>query len=203
MTHYERLRVAPDASTAEVRVAYRRAARIYHPDANGDRSARQMAEVNEAWRVLRDPERRRDYDLSLPMPGEARRVCRAAPRNVARSTPSSTPAPFVEPARNPLARYQSPARFPWRFMAVLASIGILVVLLGVIINKPAKPQPPDNLLQPGSCVVLQPNRDAAEVNCTDPHDGVVDVVVGFDQQCPPGDDPHRDRQGRGFACIRA
>jgi hypothetical protein len=31
---------------------------------------------------------------------------------------------------------------------------------------------------------------------------VVDVLVGFDDICPTADDPHRDRQGRGTACIR-
>jgi molecular chaperone DnaJ len=87
-------------------------------------------------------------------------------------------------------------------MAVLASIGILVILLGVIITKPGKPPPPDNFLQPGSCVVVQPNGDAAEVNCTERHDGVVDLLVGFDELCPTADEPHRDRQGLGTACIR-
>ena len=197
MTHYERLGVAPDASAADVRAAYRRAARLHHPDANGDRSASAMAEVNQAWWVLRDPDRRRQYDLSLPMAGPPPSV---VPRAAAPSETAS--ATFVEPAHNPFARYENPARFPWRFMAVLASIGILIVLLGVIITKPAKPPPADNLLQPGSCVTVQDNGDAAEVNCTEAHDGVVDVVVGFDALCPTGDDPHRDRQGLGTACIR-
>ncbi|MCU1504429.1 MAG: hypothetical protein JWM12_3783, partial [Ilumatobacteraceae bacterium] len=122
--------------------------------------------------------------------------------NVARPAPATTPAPFVEPAHNPFARDQGPARFPWRFMAVLASLGILVVLLGVIIAKPAKPIPPDNVLTAGSCVAVQPNDDVAEVNCTDIHDGVVEVVVTFGERCPTGTEPHRDRQGMGTACIR-
>jgi hypothetical protein len=50
-------------------------------------------------------------------------------------------------------------------------------------------------------VTLQANGDVAEVNCTETHDGIVDVVVGFEELCPAGDEPHRDRQGMGMACI--
>ncbi len=206
MTHYERLGIAADASPAEIRDAYRRAARLHHPDRNGDRSARVMADVNEAWRVLRDPQLRRDYDLSLPMGPASPRAGGPATSRVAGPAPGSAMASspsVVHPAFDRLASYQQPARFPWRFMAVLASIGILIVLLGVIITKPSKPLPPDNLLLPGSCVVVQPNGDAAEVNCTQAHDGIVQVVVPFGETCPSGMDPHRDRQGMGIACIRS
>jgi DnaJ-domain-containing protein 1 len=64
-THYERLGVASTAEVAEIKAAYRELARRNHPDlANGSRSA-DMAAVNEAWRVLSDPERRRAYDATL------------------------------------------------------------------------------------------------------------------------------------------
>lgn len=69
MTHYEVLGVAPSADAAEVRRAYLRLARAHHPDrhAAGGPAARaeaerRMREVNEAWAVLSDPERRRRYD---------------------------------------------------------------------------------------------------------------------------------------------
>ena len=65
-TYYERLGVAPDATDEELRTAYRHRARQLHPDARHELTAGPMAELNEAWRVLRDPERRRTYDAGLP-----------------------------------------------------------------------------------------------------------------------------------------
>ena len=56
--------VSPDASGDEVRRAYREAALRLHPDRNGGSQAagERMREINEAWQVLRDPDRRSDYD---------------------------------------------------------------------------------------------------------------------------------------------
>ncbi|MEO5724043.1 MAG: DnaJ domain-containing protein [Ilumatobacteraceae bacterium] len=205
MTHYERLGVDVGASPAEVRAAYRRAALASHPDSHSDshtdghpdghheRSTAQMAEVNRAWWVLRDPQRRREYDLSLSIPTGP-----AAP-TASRVTPE---ARRVEPMYNPFAQYQDPPRFPWRFMAFLASVGIAIVLIGVIITKPQAPRPLDNLLRPGSCVSIQPNGDAAEVVCDDPHDAVVVELVSFGERCPTDTEEHRDRQGLGIACVR-
>jgi molecular chaperone DnaJ len=62
--------------------------------------------------------------------------------------------------------------------------------------------PPDNLLTPGSCVVVEPNGDAAEVDCANSHDGVVATIVAFDEACEAGLEPHRDRQGLGTACVK-
>ena len=61
--HYEVLGVAPDASAAEVRAAYRAKARDHHPDAGGD--AARMRQLNAAWRVLGDATRRAAYDRVL------------------------------------------------------------------------------------------------------------------------------------------
>ncbi len=194
MTHYELLGVAPTASADEVRDAYRRAARRHHPDAGAERSADAMAQINQAWWTLRDPDRRRDYDRSLAPPSEL-------PQSPSPTEVDDDEPVVRRPSYNPLARYQDPPRFPWRLMAVLAALGIGVVMLGVVLHTPAKPVPPDNLLTPGSCVTVQPNGDAAEVNCTAAHDGVVVTLVGFDERCETGLEPHRDRQGLGVACV--
>jgi hypothetical protein len=62
-THYDVLGVAADASPAEVRAAYRLAARDHHPDAGGD--PERMRDLNAAWHVLGDPIRRAAYDRDL------------------------------------------------------------------------------------------------------------------------------------------
>ena len=196
MTHYERLGVSPEASTNEVRDAYRRAARRLHPDAAGEHSAQQMAAVNQAWWVLRDPQRRRAYDLTLPGPSARPSATSSAP-----VVDDEPPAPAARPSVNPLARDQDPPRFPWRLMAVLAAIGIAVILIGVAIASPTEPRPPDNVLTTGSCVVIQQNGDAAEVDCSTDHDAVVITLVAFDERCEFGLEAHRDRQGMGVACV--
>ncbi len=68
MNFYLLLGVMPDASTAEIKRAYTRLARRYHPGINpGDRAAEAMFQrVSEAYETLSDPGRRQQYDRSGP-----------------------------------------------------------------------------------------------------------------------------------------
>jgi len=61
---YEVLGVAPTAPDEAIKTAYRKAARLYHPDRNPDpNAAARFRDIQSAYELLADPAKRRDYDL--------------------------------------------------------------------------------------------------------------------------------------------
>jgi curved DNA-binding protein len=61
--YYQILGVARDASADDIKKAYRKLARKYHPDVSKEADAEaRMKEVNEAYTVLADPEKRAAYE---------------------------------------------------------------------------------------------------------------------------------------------
>lgn len=66
--YYKILNVPRTASADEIKKAFRKSARQYHPDVNpGDKKAEaKFKEINEAYEVLSDPDKRKKYDLLGP-----------------------------------------------------------------------------------------------------------------------------------------
>ncbi len=70
--YYQIMGVGRDASADDIKRAYRRLARKFHPDVSKEKDAEvRFKEVGEAYEVLRDPEKRAAYDaLGTRKPGE-------------------------------------------------------------------------------------------------------------------------------------
>lgn len=86
-TYYEILNVAKDASPSDLRSAYLLLSRMFHPDrfdaakqpAEWAKANELLRELNQAYGVLRDPEKRRAYDSTLGHGGPAPRRSPTSP----------------------------------------------------------------------------------------------------------------------------
>jgi molecular chaperone DnaJ len=64
--HYDTLDVSPEATSAEIKQAYRRLAKRFHPDSQPETTdPEKIIQINAAYEVLSDPNRRRSYDYQL------------------------------------------------------------------------------------------------------------------------------------------
>lgn len=80
LNHYELLDIARNATPEEIKRAYRKQISIYHPDRNVHKEPAEQAyasnrtrQINEAYRVLSDPQLRRSYDRGERLPTSAAR----------------------------------------------------------------------------------------------------------------------------------
>jgi molecular chaperone DnaJ len=199
MTHYEVLGVKTTATAAEIREAYRRQARVWHPDRSETGSADKMARLNEAYRVLREPGRRAMYDRDLngPHVSYSGSAVGGFGGSGGRPVGHGADGRGYEEIEVPV----SPARVPWRFMLFMATVGIAFVLINAAFISPAPERPIDGVARPGSCVQIEPNGDAKVVRCTGVGDLVVHSLIPASQICPPDTLAHRDYQGLGTVCV--
>jgi hypothetical protein len=134
-THYELLCVTPDATADEIRNAYRRLIRLYHPDVSGAAGEAMTLRLNEAKRDLLDPALRAQYDRAHLYAGAG--VRGGASRSPAAPTtsesrvhddwrpPTRAAGPRVSASTN-RARYRA-----WMIVSV-ASIAAIVTITAVV-----------------------------------------------------------------------
>jgi len=67
--HYHTLDIHPQATAQEIKQAYRRLAKRFHPDSHTETAnSEKIIEINGAYEVLSDPQRRHSYDQQLFYP---------------------------------------------------------------------------------------------------------------------------------------
>jgi hypothetical protein len=199
-THYETLGVGRGATGDEVRRAYLERARALHPDrtghAGGSASPRAMQDVNEAWRVLRDPGQRAAYDRALD--------ARAAP-----APPGPRPAPEPDDLDRPYpGRPVEPGDvgmslvrgLPW--LVVLALLGLIFVFTAFAGGGggTADRIRPSDLV--GGCVQGQRGGAVMAVPCSGPNEGRVDLVVDRASRCPSGTSAVPMQAHDAWLCLR-
>lgn len=236
-THYETLGVPKTSTTEEIRRAYHVQARRWHPDRAGDRSPAEarraedaMRSVNEAWRVLSDDRRRREYDRALDLGAVTNGSGPASP------TATEPPgAPRIDPrlldpeylAARRRAQVEHIERGHAAVLRSLPWLAVLGFLLAIVIFSAYQGSPggdegdqagvlPDRATVPasepvplpsigvpaGSCVRVLSGPSLQEVPCGGPRDGVV-VGVTLDPEagCPlPADQEVTLRNG-AIVCL--
>lgn len=92
--YYTILGVSRDADEQTIKSAYRRLARAYHPDVNSNKEAatEKFKEINEAYTVLSDPEKRKTYDAFDARYEQYQRTYPGARPSAQPSGPAASPA---------------------------------------------------------------------------------------------------------------
>lgn len=203
------------ASSGRVREAYRELAWRLHPDrqesltpAERSLAERRMREVNEAWGVLGDPDRRADYDRALLEAGAA--AASAAPRSHRPPRPTKSPRVAVDDGPDSWAGGRggwetlgddeldaAPAPHRWVFQYGIPGL-ILGILLAIVVFTGAfgmrSPATDDGATTTSDCVLGN-----TLVSCDDPHDGAIVGLPTAEGECPEGST--RVQLDRGV-CVR-
>ncbi len=133
--HYTRLGLQPSASPEELRQAFRRLSKCFHPDTTrlpADEAEQAFQQLRQAYAVLIDPQSRRRYD------GERRLAALAA---AARALPDPVvfPAPLTaSPGADAVRRALSGGEWLALLLLALALVFSLVIGVGVALARGAE-----------------------------------------------------------------
>ena len=219
-THYEILGVAPDADTETVRRAYVAVAKANHPDrrqsddeARRARADERIRAANAAWHVLRDPERRADYDRSLrPRSSGGAGSPTGSARSAARSGPPRSGVVGARPA--PPSGVVVPAAHAgfWRFAPLVVLLAVLAIVLVVSAYATSGGSGSSSTVAPelvpavGDCVlVVSPGGRVApvRVSCGTQGSAVVTAVVDTPRPCPGDTQAVALADAKTTLCLRS
>jgi hypothetical protein len=205
-THYDVLGVPQNAAPEVIRRAYLDLARALHPDrthgeapADAELASRRMQEVNEAWRVLREPASRAAYDRAHSL--ARRSVSRPAaaappPRHLFEDDDDDLDRPFISAPAEPGDIGVTIVRaLPW--VAITVVLGAIFVFTAFAGND-RQPSGPQDLV--GRCVSSGNVAAIVAVPCQGPNDGKVVLVVDRASLCPDGSSS-RPIEGDQWLCL--
>lgn len=137
LDYYKILQVDPAAELEVIAAAYKRLAQKYHPDGQPVAvETRRMQDINLAYAVLRDPERRAQYD----------RIRSTQPATIQRFQASASPIVLGQAAASTA---QLPAKQAagivgaWRIVLICLGIAVLLgVVTTLVLRQPAAEAPP-------------------------------------------------------------
>ncbi|MBM3941547.1 MAG: hypothetical protein FJ316_01200 [SAR202 cluster bacterium] len=164
--YYEILGVQPNASQRTIRRVWHRLSQIYHPDVAGDGEVDQhrMQDLNEAYEVLSNLQRRAKYDEAYLNRGHDKSSVSADEAKA--PAPESSPSPVHgEPPEAPVTPKPAPPRRGKALalagtagVAVLVGVGLLPALLG---NQPGPATPVPSAYRPTAQAPLPSSTSAA------------------------------------------
>jgi hypothetical protein len=201
-SHYEVLGVPRNASGDALRQAYLDRARQLHPDryvdagpARRSEAERSMQEVNEAWRVLGDPGRRRRYDAELnPVASVRARWAMDDDRFTTRldgTMPEQVEQ--LEPAERVIRG------LPWIILIVVL-FAIFVFTAYAVTGNPATTQPGPGV-GVGGCVTVAAGPTVHSATCGTPGARAVVAQVGLTEPCPDRSERLQPATGSIAYCL--
>ena len=136
-----------------------------------------MAALNEAWRVLGDPTRRRQYDHAQAEPV---RVVRPTPPPSASTAPPAADSDHGVDAVTHVVRGAP--------LLAMLFVLLLIFVITAFASRGARDEPEtrgsDGIVEIGSCLALATGQPVIEVPCTEPHDGRAAAIIPLDLSCP-------------------
>lgn len=120
MSHYDTLSVSQTAPIEVIRGAYKALSQVHHPDKGGD--PEKMTAINEAWRILSDPDARAAHDMVLSfheaMAGAKDPIRKPPPKAVTprRGDPFEVDADLLKQMKSPspsMSRAKGDRQYGW------------------------------------------------------------------------------------------
>ncbi len=129
--HYATLEISPSANAEEIRSAYKKLVAQYHPDRHQGNeletlAKEKLAEINEAYAVLSDPQKRRGYDEFI---GQRQRSVPGRPSPSPEDPKGKAPA-YLRPVMTLIA--VALGGFLLRFMRNPRALAMVIGLVGVL-----------------------------------------------------------------------